>query len=249
MPSLPKPVYHTERATIYCGDALDVLPLLPPCELVLSDPPYCSGGQFRGDRMKDVNTKYRLTGTVKKYLGFSGDNRDQRQFMSFMTSVLRSANVTNGGMVAMFIDWRQLAALWDVFGIAEIVTQGIAVWDKTEGCRPTLGRPRQQAEFIVWGTLGKRPVRGAVIPGVWRENLCGASRVHMSQKPDKIAQDFAKLISEDGTLLDPFMGSGSFGVGALRSGRKYIGVERSPENCAIAAERLAKEEEALDAEH
>lgn len=245
MSGLPTPFYQTERATVYCADCLDILPLLQPADLVLSDPPYCSGGQFRGDRMKDVRTKYQNTGVIKKYLGFTGDNRDQRQFMAWMTIVLRSVNAVNGGLIAMFIDWRQLAALWDVFGFAEIVTQGIAVWDKTEGVRPQLGRPRQQAEFIVWGSRGKRTVKGACCPGVWRENLCGSSRVHMTQKPEKIAHDFARLMPESGTVVDPFMGSGSFGVGVLRAGRKFIGIEVSPDNCAIAAERLAKEEARL----
>ena len=242
--TLPAPIYQSERATIYCGDCLDILPHLTDVDLIFCDPPYCSGGQFRGDRMRPVADKYQVSGTVKKYRGFSGDNRDQRQFLAWMTTVLRSVNVKTGGLVASYIDWRNLPSMWDAFGAADLVTLGIAVWDKTEASRPTLGRPRQQAEFIVWGTRGKRAVKGPVVPGVWRKHLAGSQRVHISQKPEIIARDFCLLTPLDGVVCDAFMGSGSTGIGCIQAGRKFIGIEIDPEHCAVAVDRIRKEEEA-----
>lgn len=40
------------------------------------------------------------------------------------------------------------------------------------------------------------------------------------------------------TILDPFMGSGTTGVACLKTDRKFIGVEISPEYHAIAQRRL-----------
>ena len=40
-----------------------------------------------------------------------------------------------------------------------------------------------------------------------------------------------------GTVLDPFMGSGSTGVAAQLEGFKFIGIERDPAYVAIAASR------------
>ena len=37
---LPIPYYQDEHSTIYCGDCRDILPLLDPVDLVLTDPPY-----------------------------------------------------------------------------------------------------------------------------------------------------------------------------------------------------------------
>lgn len=236
---LPAPIYQTERATLYCADALDVMPLLEPADVLFADPPYCSGGMYRGDRVQPVAYKYQLTGTKKKYASFAGDARDQRQFMAFMSAALSAAIVAPGGIVAMYIDWRNLAALWDSFGVAGIVTRGICVWDKTEGVRPTLGRPRQQAEFLVWGTNGPRPCIGACIPGCWRENIPGAQRTHQMAKPPAIAQAFSRLAPEDGLVVDCFMGHGSTGVGAIRAGRRFIGIEIDPGHAAAAAERIA----------
>lgn len=39
------------QATLHCGDCREVLPLLPKCDLILTDPPYGigeDGGSFRG---------------------------------------------------------------------------------------------------------------------------------------------------------------------------------------------------------
>ena len=41
-----------------------------------------------------------------------------------------------------------------------------------------------------------------------------------------------------GTILDPFMGSGSTGVAALAEGFDFIGIERDPEYYNIAKARI-----------
>jgi site-specific DNA-methyltransferase (adenine-specific) len=41
-------------------------------------------------------------------------------------------------------------------------------------------------------------------------------------------------------VLDPCVGSGTFGVAALMAGRRFVGVDVDPTTLAIAAERLAK---------
>jgi site-specific DNA-methyltransferase (adenine-specific) len=47
-----KPYYEEDGITIYHGDCREVLPLLPKCELLLTDPPY-----GLGDSVWDVNEK------------------------------------------------------------------------------------------------------------------------------------------------------------------------------------------------
>ena len=45
-------------------------------------------------------------------------------------------------------------------------------------------------------------------------------------------------VRENGTILDPFMGSGTTGVAALQLGRKFIGIEREPKYFDIACQRI-----------
>ena len=63
--------------------------------------------------------------------------------------------------------------------------------------------------------------------------------VHPTEKPVRLAERILALISSPGdTIYDPFMGSGSFGVACIRTGRKYIGSEMKPEYFDIACKRI-----------
>jgi len=48
-----------------------------------------------------------------------------------------------------------------------------------------------------------------------------------------------RLSPPDGLVVDPFLGTGSFGVAALLAGRRFIGVELRPDRFQAATERLA----------
>lgn len=64
---------------------------------------------------------------------------------------------------------------------------------------------------------------------------------HPTQKPVQLMEHFVLLLSNPGdTVLDPFMGSGSTGVAARRNGngRKFIGIELSPEYIELATQRI-----------
>jgi len=62
---------------------------------------------------------------------------------------------------------------------------------------------------------------------------------HPTQKPVRLAERILALISDPGdTIYDPFMGSGSFGVACINTGRKYIGSEIKPEYFEIACKRI-----------
>jgi len=70
---------------------------------------------------------------------------------------------------------------------------------------------------------------------------CHSIRLHVSQKPVAL---MAWLISSariclGKTILDPYMGSGTTGIAALQSGRKFIGIEITPEHFATSRDRLA----------
>ncbi|MEN6296978.1 MAG: hypothetical protein ABFC92_03405 [Rectinema sp.] len=47
-------VEHIGDATLYLADCLEVLPTLGRVDAVVTDPPYSSGGQFRGDRARST---------------------------------------------------------------------------------------------------------------------------------------------------------------------------------------------------
>jgi len=63
-------------------------------------------------------------------------------------------------------------------------------------------------------------------------------REHPTQKPVAIMEWSIAATKTIGTVLDPFMGSGTTGVACANLGRKFIGIEIEPRYFAIACERI-----------
>lgn len=62
---------------------------------------------------------------------------------------------------------------------------------------------------------------------------------HPTVKPIKLMRYLCRLITPpNGTVLDPFMGSGSTGVAAIQEGFGFVGIEREAEYLAIAERRI-----------
>lgn len=65
---------------------------------------------------------------------------------------------------------------------------------------------------------------------------------HPTVKPTDLMRYLIKLVTPPGgTTLDPFMGSGSTGKGAMREGFNFIGIEQSAEYLEIAKARIEYE--------
>jgi len=233
--------------TIYHGDCLEVLPTLAGIDAVVTDPPYSSGGMYRGDRAMDTRSKYTSTNAVAKYaVLFSGDNRDQRawQFWSVLWCSAAMHACSPGAACMLFSDWRQLPTCTDVLQGAGWVYRGIAGWNK-EQSRPMADRFRQVLEFIVWGTAGGRAVNMA--DADYHAGLFSypppppSERLHPTEKPVDLMRDLVALAEPGGLVLDPFMGSGATGIACIRTGRRFVGIEIDAHYFEVARARLERE--------
>jgi len=62
---------------------------------------------------------------------------------------------------------------------------------------------------------------------------------HPTVKPTSLMQYLVRLVTpKGGTVLDPFMGSGSTGKACVLEGFDFIGIEKDPEYCKIAEARI-----------
>lgn len=232
-------------ATLYRCDEIEVLSTLRDIDALITDPPYSSGGMVRGDRMQTTRAKYQSTDVDTEHAEFTGDNRDQRGFFAWASLWLMHAlEATKPGAVCcLFSDWRQLPTMTDAIQSGGWVWRGIVPWDKVNA-RPMPNRFRAQCEYVVWGTNGPRDfdMSAAVYhPGILTEKPpSNDDRQHSTQKPVGIMQALSLVAPRGGIVLDPFMGSGTTGVACMGTGRRFIGVEKSPEHFEIACERIAQ---------
>uniref|UniRef100_UPI000D562125 DNA-methyltransferase n=2 Tax=Xanthomonas fragariae TaxID=48664 RepID=UPI000D562125 len=182
-------------------------------------------------RARPPSTKYVQGGGAQLHADFVGDERDQRSHLKWMHLWLSECArvLKDGAPVLLFTDWRQLPLTTDALQIAGFTWRGITVWDKTEGVRPQLGRFRNQAEYIVWGSKGNMPLdrRAPVLPGVIRESVRKADKHHLTGKPTELMRQLVRICETGGRILDPFAGSGTTLVAADLEGFGSLGIEIS----------------------
>jgi site-specific DNA-methyltransferase (adenine-specific) len=109
------------------------------------------------------------------------------------------------------------------------------VWDKR-----SIGMGyhyRARYEFILFFEKGKRRLNDLGVADV-----ISVPRIHRgypAEKPAAVSEILINQSSQPGEVVaDPFMGSGSVGVAALRVGRRFLGNDLNPDAVRLAASRL-----------
>lgn len=235
---------------LHKGDCLEMMQNVPDSgvDMILCDPPYSSGGLFAGNRKASTKAKYTDNNYngASRFPSFSGDNMDQRGFTEFMREVLAKARhkTKPEGVVAVFVDWRNLPALTDALQAAGWVWRGIVVWDKGNS-RPIPNRFRNDCEYVVWGTNGPR--KAEYVPGAFVGAGCyhvpsvnTKNKHHQTEKPVELLEKLLAICPKGGTVFDCFMGSGSTGVACANLGRNFIGIELDAYYFGVAKQRITE---------
>lgn len=224
---------------IYQGDSLSLLRALPQrsARFVLPDPPYSSGGLYRGDRALSTDQKYGCGGEV-----FEGDAKDQCSFEAWSRAWMSEGRriLKNGGYLFAFTDWRQLVPTINALQGAGLIYRGVAAWDKVN-CRVAHnGFFRNQCEYVVWGSRGNLEASPAgPFPGAHRQTTVHhTKKSHPCEKPVEVMEWLLGPAVAGDLVVDPFCGSGTVGVAALRRGLRYIGMELSDHYAVTATTRL-----------
>lgn len=208
-----KPYYEHGGITIYHGDCREVLPALAPgsVDLVLSDPPYGIDYDASTSSQRGITKFAQIAGDTEQF--------DAEPFLSFPDVLLWGAN-----------------------NFAHSLPQRSGqfyCWDKV--CSNGMDVRIAECEFC-WHKLGTKPrVFRHLWSGAYRASESGTTRLHPNQKPVALMKWCIQLSPREGTILDPFMGSGSTLRAAKDLGRRAIGIELSEEYCERAANRLRQE--------
>lgn len=234
MKTLPQPIYQSDRVTLYCGDCLEIMPLLRGVDAIVSDPPYGIGFSYNGGGQSVQVSRKHCRNANKPIIGDAAPF-DPKPILDQFYSNTRKQNVP--------------IALFGADNYAQRLPVGAwYTWDKSCGRGPASCFIDSE---IIWSNRkNARRIFRFLWLGVLREGEGASSKevkLHVSQKPVELMAWIIETIriGINKTVLDPYMGSGSTGVACLRTGRKFIGIEIDPEHAATAAERIRKIEAEL----
>jgi site-specific DNA-methyltransferase (adenine-specific)/modification methylase len=106
-------------------------------------------------------------------------------------------------------------------------SQGFLVWDKVQPENFSLAMCEQ-----AWTNI-QRPAK------MFKRHVVSFKKEHPTQKPDELMEwCIDQLPADVGTVLDPYMGSGSTGCAAVKKGKAFYGIEREPKYFDIAVRRI-----------
>lgn len=210
-----KPYYSHAGITIYHGDCREILPTLPPVDLLLTDPPY--GINLNNDWQNDIHYK-----------------------RGSALNVGTGAIANDAGEITHKMFTRHPRRI--VFGfpyLSDPDATGWLVWDKEPGFNGrSLTSPVEMAYTTTW--RGFKAIR-LLWSGYMRASGSETKVGHPTQKPLKVFTRLLEWHPDDNSILDPFMGSGTTLIAAKQLGRRAIGIELEERYCETAAKRLSQE--------
>jgi DNA modification methylase len=221
-----KPYYQDDACTIYHGDCREILPSLPKADLVLTDPPYNIGYHYEG---------YSDDLTIEDY------QRLLRDTLSLPCCVIHYAEALCA-LAWTLEELPQKIVAWVYASNTARQWRGIAWW----GIKPDFTLDGQDYRNPTDSRIALRILNGerARLYDWWEvdqvKNVGEEKTEHPCQIPLAVIARVLR-ITPCGTILDPFMGSGTTLRAAKDLGRKAIGVEIEEKYCEIAAKRLAQE--------
>ena len=249
--------YETDNTQLILGDSFKILGKmkLESVDMIFADPPYFlsnDGITCQGGKMVSVNKGSWDKVDATKTTGVAEKHKFNRKWIRLCKKVLKP----NGSI------WIS-GTLHNIYSIGMALEQeGYKIinnitWQKTNpppnlACRCFT----HSTETILWARKDEKKSRhffdyekmkemngGKQMKDVWTGSLTKPSEKkegkHPTQKPEYLLEKIVLASTKEGQIiLDPFCGSGTTGVEALRYGRKFIGIDNCEEYLQITQRRL-----------
>jgi site-specific DNA-methyltransferase (adenine-specific) len=220
------------NARLILGDCREVLPTLPKAKVGVTDPPYrvTSGGfgELEGGFGGWIKDSYDNKGAIVE-CEITWD-----EWLGLMPEAL-----ADDAHLYVFSNDRNLPIAWAAAEAAGFKFHRLLTWDK----RAALPNRwyQQTCEFVWFGRQGKAFMIGNPSSKALQSIFQRDVSEHPTEKPVELCQLYIENSTKRGDLvLDPFMGSGTTGVAAIRSGRSFIGIELTERWFDVACERVSR---------
>ena len=229
------------RHRVVCGDATSdkdrelLLDGAQP-EILLTDPPYCSGGfQESGKVTGSIGSKQSdgKGGTIQPTI--SSDNLSTRGYQVLMKAVLGAVGVK---VAYIFTDWRMWVYLFDLVEGSGLGVRNMIVWNKKS---PGMGNGwRAQHELVMFAHRTKPKWDNHKGYGNVLEATRSGNELHPTQKPVEILEKLLDNTQWAEGVLDTFGGSGTTLIAAESAGQPSFIMEMEPGFVDVIVRRYIK---------
>ena len=229
------------RHRVVCGDATSerdrelLLDGAHP-EILLTDPPYCSGGfQESGKVTGSIGSKQLDGKGGYTTPTISSDNLSTRGYQVLMKAVLGAADVK---VAYLFTDWRMWVYLFDLVEGSGLGVRNMIVWNKKS---PGMGNGwRAQHELVMFAHRTKPKWDNHKGYGNVLEATRSGNELHPTQKPVEILEKLLDNTDWAEGVLDPFGGSGTTLIAAESAGQPAYLMEMEPRFVDVIVRRYIK---------
>lgn len=200
-----------DGVTLYLGDCREILPTLGKVDAVVTDPPY---------GINENERKIASRGKLATPTDYGVVEWDKKPIDADLVALIRKVS-----------EWQIIFGGNYFEGLGP--TSCWLIWDKKNGANDFADCE------LAWTNLPKAVRR---IEWLWNGMIRKGNdvREHPTQKPEGVMKWCIEHIPPPATLiLDPFFGSGTTGVAAVKLGRKFIGIEIDEHYFSIACRRIA----------
>lgn len=235
----------TELDTIYNEDCIEGLKRMEDnsVDLVITDPPYVlenQGGGFWSK--KEENNHYNARGTRKGMDKLSGikDGFDDT-VLDELCRIMKKINIY------IFCSQKQIQHFLEYFVNGKECNWNLISWHKTNPIPACGNKYLNDTEYILFFREKGVKIYGSyetkrTFYTTLRNQVDNEKYNHPTVKPCNIVRNFIVNSSCEGdVVLDPFIGSGTTAVAAIREKRHYIGFELNKEYYDIACKRVSEE--------
>lgn len=229
-------IYDKKSVTIANDDCISFLHRCKAnsIDLIATDPAYSGmNNRLKLGRGRIVG-KYAEKGTENgKWFGEFEDSKEN--YIKFLSACKRVLKKETGHIYIMFDSYSLLtlgSLVRNYFDVKNLIT-----WDKVNMGMGHYFRRRH--EFIIFATNGNnRKIKNRSFPDIWRFKRIHNAK-YPTQKPVELFQTMIYASASDGFVVcDPFMGSGSSAIAAIKNNCNYIGCDASKKSFITVKERI-----------
>lgn len=250
---------ETDDFQMILGDSFKILTKMKSesVDMIFADPPYflsndgitCKGGKMvsvnkgswdklESTREKNINEKHKFN---RKWIKLC------KRVLKLNGSIWISGTLHNIYSIGMALEQEGFKIINNITWLKTNPPPNLACRCFTHSTETILWaqKDEKKSRHFYNYKLMKEQNNGKQMKDVWTGSLTKKSEKtegkHPTQKPEYLLERIILAATEEGqVILDPFCGSGTTGVEAIRYGRKFIGIDSCEEYLEITQRRLEK---------